>query len=235
MKNSRQQQFGGAKKKGVSILGPLEKRFVARWVDRIPNWLETYHLTLLTIPWTGLVIASAWQVRHTGEISWFWGVSVAIFLQYITDLFDGAVGRARNTGLVKWGFYMDHFLDYVFQCGLIIAYAMIAQPQQNLEWWFFAILAITSGYMVNSFLCFAATNEFEIYFLGIGPTEIRIYFILLNSFIIFFDSHREYFSLGVPIYTGVLSLGLLFLVWQSHAKLWVIDMEKKRKASDPDE
>ena len=82
---------------------------------------------------------------------------------------------------------MDHFLDYVFQCGLIIGYALIAQPEDKLEWWFFGILAITSGYMVNSFLCFAATNEFEIYFLGIGPTEIRIYFILLNSFIIFFD------------------------------------------------
>ena len=78
MKNSRQQQFGGAKKKGESILGPLEKRFVARWVDRIPNWLETYHLTLLTIPWTGLVIASAWQVRNTGEISWFWVGKIAL-------------------------------------------------------------------------------------------------------------------------------------------------------------
>jgi len=160
---------------------------------------------------------------------------LAVFLQYITDLFDGAVGRKRNTGLVKWGFYMDHFLDYVFQCGLIIGYALIAQPADNLEWWFFGILAITSGYMVNSFLCFAATNEFEIYFLGIGPTEIRIYFLLLNSFIILFDPRREYFSLGVPIYAGLLAAGLLFLIWQSHAKLWAVDMEKKRKESDLEE
>ena len=57
---------------------------------------------------------------------------------------------------------MDHFLDYVFKSGLIISYAIIAPPQQNLDWWFFSILGITSGYMVNSFLCFAATDEFEI-------------------------------------------------------------------------
>ena len=227
--------FGGAFKKGQSFLGPWEKRFVAKWVDRIPACLETYHLTLLTIPWTGLVIASAWQVRHSGDICWFWGVSLAVCLQYITDLFDGAVGRKRNTGLVKWGFYMDHFLDYVFQCGLIIGYALIAQPEDKLEWWFFGILAITSGYMVNSFLCFAATNEFEIYFLGIGPTEIRIYFILLNSFIIFFDPLREYFYLGVPIYAALLSAGLLFLIWQSHAKLWAVDMKAKNKESQADE
>ena len=124
---------------------PLEKKFVARWVNRVPFWLETHHLTLLTIPWTGLVIASAWQVRESEDIRWFWGVSLAIALQYLTDLFDGAVGRSRNTGLVKWGFYMDHFLDYVFQCGLIIGYALIAPPQQNLDWWFFGSSHLNEG------------------------------------------------------------------------------------------
>ena len=236
MKRKNQAQFGGAFKQGESILGPLEKRLVARWVNRIPSWLETHHLTLLTIPWTGLVVASAWQVRSTGEVDWLWGVSIAVILQYLTDLFDGAVGRTRNTGLVKWGFYMDHFLDYLFQCGLIIAYALIAPPDDNLEWWFFGILAITSGYMVNSFLCFAATNEFEIYFLGIGPTEIRLYFLILNAFIILLDPTREQFAIGVPIYAVVLAVGLLFLVMQSHAKLWGIDMvEKKRMDADEGE
>ena len=83
--------------------------------------------------------------------------------------------------------------------------------------------------MVNSFLCFATTNEFEIYFLGVGPTEIRIYFILLNTVIITLDPPREYFSYGVPIYAGILALGLIFLTWQSHAKLWVLDRERKHK------
>ena len=79
--------FGGAFKKGQSILGPWEKRFVAKWVDRIPACLETYHLTLLTIPWTGLVIASASKFGIRRNIRWFWGVSLAVCLQYITDPF----------------------------------------------------------------------------------------------------------------------------------------------------
>ena len=224
-----QQTFGGAAKAGESILGPWEKRFVSRWVESVPKWLETYHLTLLTIPWTILVVNSALQVRDTGEISWFWGVSFAIILQYLTDLFDGAVGRTRDTGLVKWGFYMDHFLDYLFQCGLIVAYALIAPPEQNLYWWFFGILVLTSGYMVNSFLCFAANNEFEIYFFGIGPTEIRIYFLALNTFIIILDPTREWFAIGVPTYACLLGFGLVFLTWKSHAKLWAIDMKAKHE------
>ena len=221
------QSFGGAFKKGQSLLGPIEKRFVNRWVGTIPKRLETYHLTMMTILWSALVILSAWQAQKAGYIIWFWGVSIAIFLQYLTDLFDGAVGRERNTGLVKWGFYMDHFLDFIFQCALIVAYALISPPELNLQWWFFAILAITSGFMVNSFLSFAATNEFEIYFLGIGPTEIRIYFIALNTVIIYLDPTRQYFETFVPIYAIVLTLGLVFVVWQSHKNLWTLDMKTK--------
>ncbi len=221
--------FGGAFKKGESILGPLEKRFVSRWVERIPKWLETHHLTLLTIPWTAMVVFCAWQARVSENLLWFWGVSLAIVLQYLTDLFDGAVGRFRNTGLVKWGFYMDHFLDFIFQCGLIIGYALIAPQEDHLTWWFFAILAMTSGFMVNSFLSFAATNEFEIYFMGIGPTEIRIFFIALNTVIIYLDPGRHYFAVFVPIYALVLTMGLVFVVLGSHKKLWEADMHERRK------
>jgi hypothetical protein len=35
---TEKQGFGGAAKAGESILGPLEKKFVARWVNRVPFW-----------------------------------------------------------------------------------------------------------------------------------------------------------------------------------------------------
>jgi hypothetical protein len=86
--------------------------------------------------------------------------------------------------------------------------------------------------MVNSFLCFAATNEFEIYFFGIGPTEIRIYFLALNGVIILLDPTRAYFVICVPIYAGLLTVGLFVLVWKSHIKLWAIDMDDKSRFSN---
>jgi hypothetical protein len=36
--------------------------------------------------------------------------------QWFTDCLDGALGRYRDTGIPKWGYYMDHFLDFVFMC-----------------------------------------------------------------------------------------------------------------------
>src|SRR3954466_7368065 len=93
--------FGGAGKVGESVLAPFEKRFVAHNLSRVPRWLETYHLTLLTLVWCAFILLFGWMAKR--NIQWLWMVSVMIVLQYLTDLFDGAIGRARDTGLVKWG------------------------------------------------------------------------------------------------------------------------------------
>ncbi len=46
-------------------------------------------------------------------------------LQWFTDSFDGALGRHRDTGIPRWGFYMDHFLDFVFMCPVFIGWSFL--------------------------------------------------------------------------------------------------------------
>lgn len=120
MKND---QFAGDKKEGEWILAKVEKRMVNWLVPRVPPFIETYHLTLLTLLWSIGIVAFSFLARD--NINWLWGASFFILLQYITDVLDGAVGRYRETGLVKWGFYMDHLLDYVFLASVIVGYALI--------------------------------------------------------------------------------------------------------------
>jgi len=221
---TQESSFGGASKVGTSLLSKPEKMLVSKFVDRIPKSLETYHLTMLTLLWSVLILL--FSALANGNIHWLWLVSLMVVFQYITDLFDGAVGRRRNTGLVKWGFYMDHFLDYVFLACLITGYSIISPP--GLEFYFMMILLATGGFMVNSFLSFAATNQFEIYFFGIGPTEIRIVFIIINTSIIYLGT--KYFYQGVPIYTVIVIISLAYMVFRSHKVLWAIDMKNKRDA-----
>lgn len=217
-------EFAGAGKVGESIFSPWERRFVARYVQRVPRWLETYHLTLLTIVWSLLILLFGWLAQR--DIQWLWMVSVMIVLQYITDLFDGAVGRYRNTGLVKWGFFMDHFLDFIFLCAMITAYHTVAPP--GLDFWFVLLLGLTGAHMVHSFLAFAATNEFRIAFLGVGPTEMRLAFIGINAFIIF--TWPRYYEYTLPLLTGGVLLGLIVVVVGTQRRLWHMDMQAKREA-----
>ena len=220
------QRFGGDKKVGQSILHGPEKALVAWGTPKIPQWLETYHLTLLTLVWSGLNVVFGYLAQS--NLHWLWMVSGMIVLQYITDVYDGAIGRLRGTGLIKWGFFMDHFLDYVFLCSLVMAGFFISP--KGLEFWYLILLIIIGSFMVNSFLSFAATNQFQIYFFGFGPTEMRIVFILINTVIIF--TGTAHFRYSVPLICGMCFLALIFTVYRSQKILWQLDMEALRKSEE---
>jgi phosphatidylglycerophosphate synthase len=192
-----------------------------RVVPRIPSWLETYHLTLLTLLWCALIVVSG--ALAAGDIRWLWLASVMIVLQYVTDFFDGKVGRYRDTGLVKWGFYMDHLLDYVFLCSVLGAYALVlpAPSRQHL----FFTLAVFGGFMVNSFLAFAATGRFHISHMKLGPTEFRIALVLINTLVILHGT--KYMIKALP-YVAPCALALLaLLVYRTQKEIWRRDMEQK--------
>lgn len=216
------QQFNGDKKIGVSLLGKWEKSFVEKTIHLIPARIETYHLTLSTVLWSALIIVFSFLAQN--NIHWMWGTSVMIVLQYLTDLFDGAVGRQRNTGLIRWGYYMDHFLDYVFLCSILIGYSFLFNDKFNS---LFFILAVLGAYMVNSFLSFAVTNEFKIEHLRIGPTEIRLLFIVINTLLIIF--HKTYLVALLPYTLVFCLLGLVYVTYKTQQEIWKKDMENKEE------
>jgi phosphatidylglycerophosphate synthase len=215
------ESFGGAGKVGESFFARPERWLVQRYVGSVPRWLETYHLTMLTLAWSILIPLFGALARR--DIRWLWMVSVMIVCQYITDLFDGAVGRARGTGLVRWGFFMDHFLDYVFLCALIVAYYVVAPDGHTT--WFMLLLALTGAHMTHSFLAFAATNEFRIAFHGVGPTEMRLAFIVINGFIIV--TWPRYYEYTLPSLALVVLVGLVYVVFGTQRRLWQLDMAAK--------
>lgn len=224
-RNTDQIPFAGDKKVGESVLTPAEKHLKDWLVPRIPASIETWHLTFMTILWSaGVLICGALAAN---DIRWVWGISLMIILQYLSDLADGEVGRRRNTGLIKWGFYMDHFLDYLFLCCLVFA-GYLFSPS-GIEHWFVVLLIIVSALMVNSFLSFAATNKFEIYHYGMGPTEMRVVFIAINTYIVLFGTTQFYWML--PVACVVSAIALIINTKQIHHKLWQIDMDSKAKQS----
>ena len=219
----REQQFAGASKASSSLLSPLERRMARRVVPAIPGWLGTHHLTLLTLVWCAMIVFFC-SLAAGGDRRWLWGASLMIFCQYLTDFFDGKVGKYRNTGLVKWGFYMDHLLDYVFLCSVVAGYALILPAASHRHLFF--ILAVFGGFMVNSFLAFAATEKFSISHLGLGPTEFRIALVTLNTLLVFNGTRRM--ERALP-YVAACALAILcVLVYRTQKEIWRRDMDAKR-------
>lgn len=214
--------FKGDQKKGKSVLWSVENRLKDVLVPLVPRRVETYHLTMSTILWSLLIIVFSFLAKY--NINWLWAVSAMIACQYITDLLDGEIGRRRKTGLIKWGYYMDHFLDYIFLCSILIGYSLLLPD--HYKYILFFILSLFGAFMVNSFLSFAATNEFKISYMGIGPTEVRIIFILVNTAIIIFG--KTYLASALPYVLVFSTLGLIYTVYKSQKYIWKIDMKNKK-------
>ena len=219
--------FHGDKKEGKWLLADAENRLKNWLVPKVPRRIETYHLTMTTLLWCAAILLFSFLARYS--IHFLWIVSVAIFGQYITDLLDGEIGRRRNTGLVKWGYYMDHFLDYLFLCSILIGYGLMVEDHN--KYLLFYILALFGAFMVNSFLSFAATGAFKISYMGVGPTEVRLIFIIANTLIIFFADNAQVTKV-LPIVLVGATFALFVTVYQTQKQLWRIDMENKRNAEE---
>ena len=212
--------FAGDKKTGQSLLGPIERRFIDWAVPKVPQPVMSHHLTALTALWSALTIV--FGRLAVDDHRWLHAMSAMVFLQWLTDSLDGSLGKYRKQGLVKWGFFMDHLLDLVFAGSIVIAYSFLVDAWW-LEFLFLILLLITCATMAVSFLSFAATNQFQIAYYGIGPTEIRIGYIALNTFVAAVGT--EIFSWGVPVVVGLNAVALVVLTAQTSRNLWRIDHE----------
>lgn len=218
------QEFAGASKINTSFLTPLERRLAPVVIPKIPAWLETHHLTMLTLIWSLLILLFSYLA--TTNIRWLWLVSAMIFLQYVTDHYDGKVGKHRNTGLLRWGYYMDHLLDYFFLCSVIIGYAFILPDQSRYQLLF--MLAIFGAYEMTTFLAFAATDRLKISYLKLGPTEFRLSLIVINALLITYGT--RYMISGLKYVNAGAVITLCVLVYQTQKKIWQLDMQHKATA-----
>ena len=215
--------FGGDKKLPMkSLLAAYERRFIDSNVPKFPKWIEGYDLTLMTIHWSIGLIIFGWLARN--NLHWLWCSSLMLALQWFTDSFDGALGRYRDTGIPKWGYYMDHFLDFVFMSSLLIGYSfLLGSPAKQMVYF---LIPVSGCFMVSSYLAFGATNEFKITFLGAGPTEMRIYFIFLNFLIILFGTGWIE-KILVYIFAAAIIM-MCIVVYRTQKYIWNIDMADKK-------
>ncbi len=220
------QKFAGAGKTNTGLLVPLERRLARLILPRIPGWLETYHLTLLTPVWSLLIVFFSYLAAR--DLRWLWMVNLMIVFHYFTDHFDGKLGKFRNTGLRKWGFYMDHLFDYGFLCSILIGYSFLL-PQRAI-FNMLLVLCVFSAFMFHTFLMLAATEEFKVSFSFFGPTELRIALIIVNALMVRFGTRGLKGSL--PWIAGCGTVALVLLAYRAQKKLWRSDMLAKQADSD---
>ncbi len=205
------------------FLDKPEKRLINYLTPRIPPFIETYHLTLSAIP-LGLLLIGTGYLAQQNRL-WFILNALIIFIRFLTDALDGEVGRRRNTGLVRWGFYVDHFLDFIFAICILSSYILFL-PENKLI--LLLILGTIAAHFLNVSLICIATGEYRTSGeLRIGPTEIVLAAILFSLSLAFFPP-----TLSRPALIAfwfIITFGLIIKFYTVQKTLWNQEMSKKRK------
>ncbi|MFA6098580.1 MAG: CDP-alcohol phosphatidyltransferase family protein [Patescibacteria group bacterium] len=211
--------LNGKKEKWFPLFWDWEQRWIAAVVPKLPSYLNGYSLTLMSIPEIFLILLFSWLAQNS--LFWLIGVSLVILFQYLTDSLDGAVGRYRKSGLEKWGYYMDHLLDFLFMSSIIIGYAFF-MPENLLS--LISLLAIVGSFYVSSFLASNVTRKFRMSYYKIGPTEMRFFIIGLNILMIIFKP--TFMTTLLPILTAVFLAILVFTIYSTQKQIIDIDKDK---------
>lgn len=168
-KQMHQKKFQEALRVHKSILADAEKRLLIRIANKIPNWINSDHLTIVGL--LGMAFAGISYWLSSLNKYWLILAVVSLFVNWFGDSLDGTLARVRNKLRPRYGFYVDHIVDafgIIFLLGGLIFSNYIS-------------FAIGSGLLITYFLMsieiYLATyaiGKFQISFWKWGPTELRI-------------------------------------------------------------
>jgi len=217
-------EIAGKVRKRTHILSGIETKVINFLCPLVPKFIQTYHLTWSSLVTIAGIIVFSFLARD--NILWLWGTNAMIVLHFITDALDGEIGRRRNTGLIKWGFHVDHFLDFLFSTAIILGYFLLFGQRPLV---FMTLIILLGGFFVDNLLQTIALNKYQTSgFFGVGPTETYVFLVIFNLCLIFF---KNFPAIEVIICVCVFFFIILtFSFLKTQKKLWEIDMKNKRKA-----
>ncbi len=172
------------------LLGPLE-RPALRWLAaHLPAWVTPDTCTWIGI--AGSALIAACYVLSGWDRNFLWLASFGYVINWFGDSLDGTLARYRHVERPRYGFFVDHTTDAFSQMLIFLGLGLTPYISFNI-----ACLALIA-YLMLSVLVYVRTcvaGEFKISYGKLGPTEIRVLAILLNT-VMYFGGVR---SLALPL------------------------------------
>jgi phosphatidylglycerophosphate synthase len=208
-------------------LQPLEQPALAWLVRRLPAWATPNQLTALGF--AGALITAAGYAFSAWNPACLWIASIGLAVNWYGDSLDGSLARFRKIERPRFGYFLDNTIDvieqFLFSVGIGIS---------GIIRWDLSFLALAAFLMVSilSFVRAQVYGEFQIAYGGIGLTEMRVLFFILNVLVFFFPP-RPLDAYGIPwTYPNVLSLAWTCLTLITFLLSWSSQL-RQLAAEDP--
>ena len=149
-----------------SVLAESEKRLLIRIAGRLPQWINSDHLTFI----------GAAAMLGIGACFWagggaLWLVIPLLAVNWFGDSLDGTLARVRHHERPRYGYYVDHVLDAVGFAALFGGLVLGGHMSVALGLGFLAAYYLL---VIEISLATHARGTFKLSFWKVGPTELRI-------------------------------------------------------------
>jgi archaetidylinositol phosphate synthase len=158
------------------LLAKPEKRALRWMARRLPRWVLPDDLTAVGVL-AAIGICVAYQLSNDGR-GWLWVANALLVVHWIGDSLDGTLARVREIQRPRYGYYLDHLVDAVSTA--LIGIGLGLSPYMLLSIGALVVVAYLI-LSINVYLESYALGRFSIGYGLIGPTEIRLVLIALNT------------------------------------------------------
>jgi phosphatidylglycerophosphate synthase len=195
------------------LLGPLERPTLKWLAARMPAWVTPDTCTIIGV--LGSLGVAASYLLTVYDRNFLWLASLGFVVNWLGDSLDGTLARYRHIERPIYGFFIDHTID-AFSVSVIVL-ALGLTPYVTLT----VACLMLIAYLLLSVLVFVRTSavgEFKISYSKLGPTEIRVFAILLNTAMYFggvqtslveIDPLRQMYISPYDLFLAILALLLL--------------------------
>ncbi len=165
------------------LLGPLERPALKWLASKMPAFVTPDKLTLFGLFGSFLTGLSYYLTNY--DKNYLWLASFGLVINWFGDSLDGTIARFRHIERPRYGFFIDHTLDSVSM--IFIVFGIGLSPYAQFEFVLLALLA----YLLMSILVYIRTyiqGVFRLSYYKIGPTEVRVFIIILNTVLYYFGA-----------------------------------------------
>jgi phosphatidylglycerophosphate synthase len=208
-------------------LEPVERPALAWLVQRMPASVTPDHLTALGF--AGSITTFAGFALSALHPAWLWVASFGLVVNWFGDSLDGSLARFRKIERPNYGYFLDNSIDLVMQFLLALGFGISGYIRWELC---FLVLSIFLMMSVLTLLRAKISGVFQLSYGGVGPTEMRVLFILLNAMMYFFPP-QPISLLGLQM-TYPNWLSLIWSVFALATFLWTMTSQIRELAiQDP--
>ena len=167
----------------TSLLNAAEKKVLVWLAERQPSWMTSDILTYLGT--FGAVLTAVGYMLSSRDMNWLWLSSFGFVVNWYGDSLDGTLARVRNRQRPVYGYYLDHTVDAVNELVIVLGIGLSGMVHLSLALLILALyLMLTVNVSINAHL----KKEFRLTYARMGPTELRIVMMIVNTVLVLIPS-----------------------------------------------